>query len=125
MSIKTRIAAFALGALIATGSLAAAATSAEARGFHEGHGLLVRLRLPSWLGLGPPAPLTTVSIMIATIIAVTAIVTGCRASTSTATTSAVFAAVATDRPRQNWRVRFQLAASGTGHPPCRTGAAGL
>jgi hypothetical protein len=38
MSIKTRIAAFALGALIATGSLAAAATSAEARDFHEGHG---------------------------------------------------------------------------------------
>ena len=38
MSIKTRIAAFALGALIATGSLAAAATSAEARGFHEDHG---------------------------------------------------------------------------------------
>jgi hypothetical protein len=38
MSIKTRIAAFALGVLIATGSLAAAATSAEARDFHEGHG---------------------------------------------------------------------------------------
>ena len=38
MSIKTRIAAFALGALVATGSLAAAATSAEARDFHEGHG---------------------------------------------------------------------------------------
>jgi hypothetical protein len=38
MSIKTRIAAFALGALVATGGLAAAATSAEARGFHEGHG---------------------------------------------------------------------------------------
>ena len=38
MSIKTRIAAFALGALVATGSLAAAATSAEARDFHEGQG---------------------------------------------------------------------------------------
>jgi hypothetical protein len=38
MSIKTRIAAFALGALVATGSLAAAATSAEARDFHEDHG---------------------------------------------------------------------------------------
>jgi hypothetical protein len=37
MSIKTRIAAFALGALVATGSLAAA-TSAEARGFHEDRG---------------------------------------------------------------------------------------
>jgi hypothetical protein len=37
MSIKTTIAAFALGALVATGSLAAA-TSAEARGFHEDRG---------------------------------------------------------------------------------------
>jgi hypothetical protein len=37
MSIKTGIAALALGALVATGSLAAA-TSAEARGFHEDHG---------------------------------------------------------------------------------------
>ena len=36
MSIKTGIAALALGALVATGSLAAA-TSAEARGFHEDH----------------------------------------------------------------------------------------
>ena len=37
MSIKTTIAALALGALVASGSLAAA-TSAEARDFHGDHG---------------------------------------------------------------------------------------
>jgi hypothetical protein len=38
MSIKTRIAALTLAALVATGSIAVTATSAEARDFHENHG---------------------------------------------------------------------------------------
>jgi hypothetical protein len=39
MSIKTRIAALTLAALVATGSIAATVTSAEARDFHGGeHG---------------------------------------------------------------------------------------
>jgi hypothetical protein len=38
MSIKTRIAALTLAALVATGSIAATATSAEARDFHGEHG---------------------------------------------------------------------------------------
>ena len=38
MSIKTRIAALILAALVATGSIAVTATSAEARDFHGDHG---------------------------------------------------------------------------------------
>jgi hypothetical protein len=38
MSIKTRIAALTLAALVATGSIAATVTSAEARDFHGEHG---------------------------------------------------------------------------------------
>ena len=37
MSIKTRIAALTLAALVATGSIAVTATSVEARDFHGGH----------------------------------------------------------------------------------------
>ncbi len=39
MSIKTRIAAFALAALAAAGSVASTTTSAEAHGFHPGWGI--------------------------------------------------------------------------------------
>ena len=39
MSIKTRIAAVAVAALAATGSIASTTTSAEAHGFHHGWGL--------------------------------------------------------------------------------------
>jgi len=38
MSIKTRIAALTLAALVATGGIAVTATSAEARDFHGEHG---------------------------------------------------------------------------------------
>ena len=38
MSIKTRFTALTLAALVATGSIAATATSVEARGFHEAGG---------------------------------------------------------------------------------------
>jgi hypothetical protein len=39
MSIKTKIAALAVAALAATGSIASTTTSAEAHGFHHGWGL--------------------------------------------------------------------------------------
>ncbi len=39
MSIKTRIAALAVAALAATGSIASTTTSAEAHGFHPGWGI--------------------------------------------------------------------------------------
>ncbi|HWZ41731.1 MAG TPA: hypothetical protein VNY08_25845 [Bradyrhizobium sp.] len=39
MSIKTKIAALAVAALAATGSIAATTTSAEAHGFHHGWGI--------------------------------------------------------------------------------------
>ena len=39
MSIKTKLAAFAVAALAATGSIASTTTSAEAHGFHPGWGL--------------------------------------------------------------------------------------
>jgi hypothetical protein len=90
MSIKTRIVALTLAALVATGSVACTAASAEARDYH---GELASMMARA----GAAAPITTASIMIAIIIAVTAIAAGRGASTSTATTSAVFAAVATDR----------------------------
>jgi len=39
MSIKTRIAALAVAALAATGSIASSTTAAEAHGFHPGWGI--------------------------------------------------------------------------------------
>ena len=39
MSIKTKLAAFAVAALASTGSIASTTTSAEAHGFHPGWGL--------------------------------------------------------------------------------------
>jgi hypothetical protein len=39
MSIKTRIAALAIAALAATGSIASTTTAAEAHGFHPGWGI--------------------------------------------------------------------------------------
>jgi hypothetical protein len=39
MSLKTKIAAFAVAALAATGSIASTTTSAEAHGIHPGRGL--------------------------------------------------------------------------------------
>ena len=45
MSIKTKMAALTLAALVATGSIAVTATSAEARDFHGEHGFQEDLAL--------------------------------------------------------------------------------